>query len=105
MPCSTLLRRVGLEGFERRRIGKVPVGELQRVPLPTCWQKASVAPIDETFRNAVDARSTAKSLAMIHRGHAEGRSMIVIQHAFEPVRAHFNETLLFARDGILGPDR
>ena len=97
---SDALRQVGLEGLERRLIGELSVGQFQRVLFARVLvQDAPVILLDEPF-NAVDARTTADLLAVIHRWHAEARTVIAVLHDLELVRAHFDQTLLLAREAI-----
>lgn len=53
--------------------------------------------LDEPF-NALDARTAADLLAMVHRWHGEGRTVIAVLHDLELVRREFPDTLLLARD-------
>ena len=46
----------------------------------------------------VDARTAADLLAVVHRWHGEGRTMVAVLHDLELVRREFPETLLLARD-------
>jgi zinc/manganese transport system ATP-binding protein len=60
-------------------------------------QDAPVILLDEPF-NALDARTAADLLAMVHRWHGEGRTVIAVLHDLELVQREFPETLLLARD-------
>jgi zinc/manganese transport system ATP-binding protein len=60
-------------------------------------QDAPVILLDEPF-NALDARTAADLLAMVHRWHGEGRTVVAVLHDLELVRREFPDTLLLARD-------
>jgi zinc/manganese transport system ATP-binding protein len=54
----------------------------------------------------MDARTVDDLLAMLHRWHAEGRTIVAVIHDYDQVRRHFPDTLLLARDAIAwGPTR
>ena len=92
------LAAVGLSGFERRPIGSLSAGQFQRVLFARLLlQDAPVILLDEPF-NAVDARTAADLLAMVHRWHGEGRTVVAVLHDLDLVRRDFPETLLLARD-------
>ncbi|PWR23261.1 zinc ABC transporter ATP-binding protein AztA [Zavarzinia compransoris] len=94
------LSAVGLEGFERRPIGSLSVGQFQRVLFARLLlQDASVILLDEPF-NAIDARTTADLLDLVARWHGEKRTVVAVLHDMEQVRHHFPDTLLLARELI-----
>jgi zinc/manganese transport system permease protein len=62
-------------------------------------QDAPVILLDEPF-NAIDERTTADLLALLHRWHGEGRTVVAVLHDLAQVRAHFPRTLLLAREPI-----
>jgi len=59
-------------------------------------QDAELILLDEPF-NAVDARTVNDLIELIKRWHGENRTVIVVVHDLDLVRAHFPETLLLAR--------
>lgn len=88
---------VGLAGFEQRPIGTLSGGQWQRALFARLVvQDARVVLLDEPF-TAVDPRTTDELLALLHRWHAEGRTVIAVLHDLEQVRRHFPLTLLLAR--------
>jgi zinc/manganese transport system ATP-binding protein len=92
------LAAVGLDGFAARPVGSLSAGQFQRVLFARqLLQDAPVILLDEPF-NALDARTAADLLAMVHRWHGEGRTVIAVLHDLELVRREFPETLLLARD-------
>jgi len=92
------LDAVGLDGFAQRPVGSLSAGQFQRVLFARLLvQDAPVVLLDEPF-NALDARTAADLLAMVHRWHGEGRTVIAVLHDLDLVRREFPETLLLARD-------
>lgn len=96
--AADALAAVGLQGFERRPVGSLSAGQFQRVLFARLLlQDAPVILLDEPF-NALDARTAAELLAVVHRWHGEGRTIVAVLHDLELVRREFPETLLLARD-------
>jgi zinc/manganese transport system ATP-binding protein len=94
------LSAVGLDGFERRRIGTLSAGQFQRVLFARLLlQDARIILLDEPF-TAIDARTCEDLLRLIHRWHEDHRTVIAVLHDFEQIRAHFPQTLLLAREVI-----
>ena len=91
------LAAVGLAGCERRVISDLSAGQFQRVLFARLMlQNADLILLDEPF-NAIDEGTTADLLALIHRWHAQGRSVVAVLHDMEQVRAHFDQTVLLSR--------
>ena len=91
------LAAVGLSGFGQRWLGELSAGQAQRVLFARVLvQDAGLILLDEPF-NAIDARTTADLLALLHRWKQEARTVIAVLHDLEQVRAHFDRTLLLAR--------
>jgi zinc/manganese transport system ATP-binding protein len=97
---------VGLAGFEHRTLGTLSGGQMQRILFARLMlQDAPIVVLDEPF-NAIDARTSADLIALVHRWHQEGRTVMAALHDFELVRAHFPETLMLAREAVAwGPTR
>ena len=94
------LSAVGLEGFDRRLIGSLSAGQFQRVLFARLLlQDCPVILLDEPF-TAIDAKTTADLLELVHRWHGERRTVIAVLHDLEQVRTNFPETLLLARKPI-----
>ena len=92
------LHAVGLQGFERRTIGSLSSGQMQRVMFARMLaQDARLILLDEPF-NAVDAKTTTALLALVRQWHQEGRTVIAVLHDDALVRQHFPQTLLLARE-------
>ncbi len=91
------LMAVGMDGFEARPIDTLSGGQLQRTLFARVLvQDAEIILLDEPF-NAIDARTVADLVALIKRWHGENRTVVVVVHDLDLVRAHFPETLLLAR--------
>jgi zinc/manganese transport system ATP-binding protein len=94
------LAAVGLTGFERRPIGTLSGGQMQRVLFARLLlQDARLIVLDEPF-TAIDARTAADLLALVNRWHAEERTVVAALHDIELVRANFPEVLLLAREPV-----
>jgi zinc/manganese transport system ATP-binding protein len=94
------LTAVGLQGFERRLIGELSVGQFQRLLFARVLvQDARLILLDEPF-NAIDTRTCADLLAIVKCWHGEARTVVAVLHDLAQVRAHFPDTLLLAREAI-----
>jgi zinc/manganese transport system ATP-binding protein len=94
------LAAVGLAGFERRLVGELSAGQVQRVLFARVLvQDARLVLLDEPF-NAIDARTTADLLAVLQRWRQEARTVIAVLHDLDQVREHFDDALLLAREAV-----
>ncbi|MDB5939074.1 MAG: metal transporter ATP-binding protein, partial [Polaromonas sp.] len=92
------LQAVGLEGFERRSVGSLSSGQLQRVMFARMLvQDAELILLDEPF-NAIDAKTTAALLGLVRQWHRQRRTVIAVLHDDSLVRESFPSTLLLARE-------
>ena len=92
------LGAVGLEGFARQPIDALSGGQLQRVLFARMMlQDADVLLLDEPF-SAIDQRTTADLVALLHRWHQQGKTVLVVLHDLQQVRAAFPRTLMLARE-------
>jgi zinc/manganese transport system ATP-binding protein len=108
-----VMAQVGLEGLERRPIGSVSGGQLQRALFARVMaQDARLVLLDEPF-NGIDARA-AEDLAQLMAGWpAQGRTIIAVLHDVDLVRRLCPRTLVLAREAVawgptdqaLAPDR
>lgn len=97
---TEVLAAVGLIGFERRYIGELSVGQLQRVLFARLlMQDAQIILLDEPF-NALDTRTAEDLLNVVLKWHRQSRTVIAVLHDLEMVRTHFPQTLLLAREVI-----
>ena len=98
------LEAVGLTGFERRAIGTLSGGQMQRMLFARLLlQDARVIVLDEPF-NAIDAKTSADLLALVRRWHAEKRTVLAALHDIDLVKANFPEALLLAREPVAWGD-
>ncbi|WP_044283272.1 metal ABC transporter ATP-binding protein [Candidatus Endolissoclinum faulkneri] len=98
--ATDALSAVGLSGFGRRSICTLSAGQFQRVLFARLLlQDPKIILLDEPF-NLIDNRTTQDLLSIIVRWHDEKRTIIIILHDFEQIRAHFPNTLLLARKSI-----
>jgi zinc/manganese transport system ATP-binding protein len=96
--ADAALKQVGLQGFADRPVGSLSAGQMQRVLFARLIvQEAPVMLLDEPF-NAVDARTEADLLALIHGWHDQGRTVIAVLHDLDLVRTAFPQCLLLARE-------
>ena len=92
------LHSVGLQGFERRSLGTLSSGQLQRVMFARLLvQNADVILLDEPF-NAVDSKTTANLLGLVQLWHQQQRTVIAVLHDEAQARQHFPQALLLARE-------
>lgn len=103
---------VSLTGFERRPIGTLSGGQMQRALFARLLlQDAGVILLDEPF-TAIDAKTTADLLDLVRRWRDEARTVVAVLHDLDVVRRVFPETLLIAREplawgetgAVLSPD-
>ncbi|MFM7010999.1 MAG: metal ABC transporter ATP-binding protein [Betaproteobacteria bacterium] len=98
--ATEMLAAVGLVGFERRFIGELSVGQLQRVLFARLlMQDAPIILLDEPF-NALDTRTVEDLLQVVLDWHHHSRTVIAVLHDLEMVRRYFPQTLLLAREAI-----
>ena len=98
------LAAVGLDGFERRPIETLSVGQFQRVLFARLIvQDAELILLDEPF-GAVDWRTSEDLLRLVEGWHLERRTVAAVLHDLDQVRSHFPDTLLIARECIAWGD-
>jgi zinc/manganese transport system ATP-binding protein len=94
---ETALQAVGLQGFERRNLGSLSGGQLQRVMFARLMvQDAELILLDEPF-TGIDTRTTASLLQLVQHWHAQQRTVIAVLHNDTLVQQYFPDTLLLAR--------
>lgn len=95
---------VGLTGFERRPIGTLSGGQMQRMLFARLLlQDARLVVLDEPF-NAIDAKTSADLIALVQSWHRQGRTILAALHDLDVVRANFPQTLLLAREKVAWGD-
>ena len=91
---------VGLSGLERRPIGSLSGGQLQRALFArVALQDAPLVLLDEPY-GAIDAASVRDLAALVRRWHGEGRTVISVLHDLDHVLREYPETLLLAREVV-----
>jgi zinc/manganese transport system ATP-binding protein len=91
---------VGLTGFERRPIGSVSGGQLQRALFARVLvQDARLVLLDEPF-TALDARTEADLIDLVKRWPGEGRTVVMVLHDLPLVRSLCADALLLAREPV-----
>jgi len=94
------LASVGLAGFERRPIGSLSGGQMQRVLFARLLlQDAPLILLDEPF-TAIDAKTQSDLLGIVRRWHGEARTVVAVLHDIEMVRTTFPDCLLIAREPV-----
>ncbi len=97
---ETALEAVGLRGFEARALSSLSGGQLQRSLFArVLLQDARVILLDEPFA-AIDAKTVSDLLSLVHRWHAEQRTIITVLHDAELIREHFPRSLILAREPV-----
>jgi zinc/manganese transport system ATP-binding protein len=92
------LSAVGLAGFERRDIGALSGGQLQRALFARLLlQDAEIILLDEPF-TAIDSKTSADLLDIVRHWHAEHRTVVAVLHDMALVRETFPHTLMMARE-------
>jgi zinc/manganese transport system ATP-binding protein len=89
---------VGLTGFEKRSIGSLSGGQMQRTLFARLLlQDAQLMLLDEPFA-AIDAKTMADLLNVIKNWHKEGRTVLAVLHDYSTVSEHFPQTMMLARE-------
>ena len=103
---ETAIAAVGLTGFEKRAIGTLSGGQMQRMLFARLLlQDARVIVLDEPF-TAIDAKTSADLLDLVRRWHSEQRTVLAALHDVDLVKTNFPQTLLLAREPVAwGPTR
>ena len=95
-----LMAQVGLEGLERRPIGSVSGGQLQRALFARVMaQDAKLVLLDEPF-NGVDARAAEDLAQLMARWPEQGRTVIAVLHDLDLVRRLCPQSLVMARQAV-----
>jgi len=95
---SEAIATVGLTGFEKRSIGSLSGGQMQRVLFARLLlQDAKLVLLDEPF-TAIDAKTMSDLISVVQGWHKEGRTILAVLHDHDVVRAHFPQTLMLARE-------
>ncbi len=91
--ADAALEAVGLPDLGKRAIGALSAGQFQRVLFARLMlQDAPVLLLDEPFA-AVDTATAHDLLRILHRWHAENRTIVTVLHDLDMARAHFPDSL------------
>jgi zinc/manganese transport system ATP-binding protein len=94
------LAKVGLSGFNKRLLGTLSGGQLQRVMFARLMvQDAEVILIDEPFA-AIDTKTVSDLMELVRQWHKEGRTIIAVLHDMGLVAEFFSECLILARECV-----
>ncbi len=94
------IHAVKMRGFERRPIGTLSGGQMQRALFARLYlQNAPLILLDEPF-NAIDSATVRDLMDLIRCWHEDGKTILAVLHDQEQIRATFPETLLLARERI-----
>jgi zinc/manganese transport system ATP-binding protein len=97
---TSALATVGLDGFEKRPLTSLSLGQLQRMLFARLIvQDAPLLLLDEPFA-AVDERTISRLHDLIMSWHQEGRTIICVLHDLEMIRKSFEHCLLLARERV-----
>ncbi|MDR1275622.1 MAG: metal ABC transporter ATP-binding protein [Candidatus Accumulibacter sp.] len=89
---------VGLGGLEKRLIGELSGGQLQRARFARLiLEDAPLIVLDEPY-NAIDEATIADLAALVRRWNAEGRTIVSALHNLAHVRREYPRALLLARE-------
>jgi zinc/manganese transport system ATP-binding protein len=95
-----LMAQLGLEGLERRPIGSVSGGQLQRALFARVMaQDAKLVLLDEPF-NGIDARAAEDLAQLMATWPGEGRTVIAVLHDLDVVRRLCPQSLVMARQAV-----
>jgi zinc/manganese transport system ATP-binding protein len=98
---AAAIASVRLEGFEKRPIGTLSGGQMQRAMFARLIvEDQPIILLDEPF-GAIDEATAADLLGLVKHWSREGRTVVAVLHDHDLVRRSFPETLLLAREVIL----
>lgn len=94
------LKAVNLLGFEKRPIGTLSGGQLQRALFArVMMQNAQLILLDEPLA-AVDQHTREDLMTLMKQWPQEGRTVVIVLHDEALVKKYIPQTLLLARDKI-----
>lgn len=94
------IHAVGMSGLERKPIGYLSGGQLQRVRFARVMlQNAPLVLLDEPY-SGIDNDTVHDLAALVRQWNAEGRTIISVLHNYEHVRKEYRQALLLAGEVI-----
>ena len=84
------IKKVGMEGFEKRQISQLSGGQQQRIFLARALvQDAEIYFMDEPFQG-VDAKTEKSIMNILKKLRDEGKTVIVVHHDLQTVEEYFD---------------
>ena len=84
------IKKVGMEGFEKRQISQLSGGQQQRIFLARALvQDAEIYFMDEPFQG-VDAKTEKSIINILKKLRDEGKTVIVVHHDLQTVEEYFD---------------
>ena len=84
------IKKVGMEGFEKRQISQLSGGQQQRIFLARALvQDAEIYFMDEAFQG-VDAKTEKSVISILKKLRDEGKTVIVVHHDLQTVEEYFD---------------
>lgn len=97
---AAALSQLGLQGFDKRLIGSLSGGQMQRVLFARVLvQEADLILLDEPF-TGIDSKTTQDLIHLIQAWHRDGKTILAVLHDMDQVNKHFPQTLLLSRQAI-----
>lgn len=91
------IKRVGLEGLEKRQISQLSCGQQNRAFLARAlMQQAQIYFLDEPLAG-IDAASSQVILQILRELKEEGKTVVVVHHDLGEIKTHFDWAVLINR--------
>ena len=88
--AADAIKKVGMEGFEKRQISQLSGGQQQRIFLARALvQDAEIYFMDEPFQG-VDAKTEKSIINILKKLRDEGKTVIVVHHDLQTVEEYFD---------------
>ena len=88
--AAEAIKKVGMEGFEKRQISQLSGGQQQRIFLARALvQEAEIYFMDEPFQG-VDAKTEKSIINILKKLRDEGKTVIVVHHDLQTVEEYFD---------------
>ena len=88
--AADAIKKVGMEGFEKRQISQLSGGQQQRIFLARALvQDAEIYFMDEPFQG-VDAKTEKSIINILKKLRDQGKTVIVVHHDLQTVEEYFD---------------